>query len=345
MLSNSNASSKAKALMEYFASIYGKKILSAQHTKTIEQIELKDIQMWTEKQPAICGFELLGYSSNVNYLDITQEGIQEIMENRNTIDTAIDWAKKGGIVTYTWHWYSPLGGRDKSFYTKHTDFDLAKAMEGKCPEYTAILRDLDLVADYLKRFRDLDIPILWRPFHEMDGGWFWWGASTPEACVKLWRLMYNRYVNVHGLNNLIWVWNCGYDGSKEVQDVDHAWYPGDEYVDIISRDIYYPSREIWKKQFDETVAVTKAYKMVSLAECGKFPFATEALKGNAPWLWAMTWCWGDVHHPESFVPDSEFDTSDSSERLEAIRREVPAMQKDFYADENVVTLDILPWNC
>lgn len=61
----------------------------------------------------------------------------------------------------------------------------------------------------LKKFRDAGIPVLWRPYHEMNGMWFWYGNRPGEKGIqKLWKMMYDRYVNYHHLNNLIWVWNA-----------------------------------------------------------------------------------------------------------------------------------------
>lgn len=115
-LTNPNASKEARALMDYLGSIAGEKVLSAQHTKTKDPVELRDLQALTGQLPAICGFELLGYSPNVNYADTDKDAIAEVMENRDTMDTAVDWAlNKKGIVTYTWHWFSPMRGHNKAF--------------------------------------------------------------------------------------------------------------------------------------------------------------------------------------------------------------------------------------
>ena len=81
----------------------------------------------------------------------------------------------------------------------------------------------------------------WRPFHEACGRWFWWGSKGAEVCIKLYRLMYDRYVNYHKLNNLIWVWNSP---KKE-------WNPGDDVVDIYSVDYYAPignHGDVYKRQ-------------------------------------------------------------------------------------------------
>ena len=64
--------------------------------------------------------------------------------------------------------------------------------------------DLKNAAAYLKLLRDADIPVLWRPFHEAAGGWFWWGKDAASF-KSLWIAMFN-YFKTEGLDNLIWVW-------------------------------------------------------------------------------------------------------------------------------------------
>ena len=67
---------------------------------------------------------------------------------------------------------------------------------------------VDKIAGYLKELQDAEIPVLWRPYHEMNGDWFWWGKKKGEdGYKKLWSMMYDRFVNFHGLNNLLWVFN------------------------------------------------------------------------------------------------------------------------------------------
>jgi mannan endo-1,4-beta-mannosidase len=110
-----------------------------------------------------------------------------------------------------------------------TDFNVATALADTTnANYTLILRDIDAIAVQLKRLQSAHIPVLFRPLHEAEGGWFWWGAQGPEPSKKLWVLLYNRLTNYHKLNNLIWVWNS----------IAESWYPGDSIVDILSADVY-----------------------------------------------------------------------------------------------------------
>ncbi|HIZ55834.1 MAG TPA: glycoside hydrolase family 26 protein [Firmicutes bacterium] len=280
-LTNPRASAEAKAVMDYLMQVSGKGILTGQHTQTIPQEELNHIQAVTGKLPAVCGFELLGYSPNINYADAGEACLKEVKENQGTLETAMEWAEKKGLLTFTFHWFSPLGGRDKSFYAENTDFDASRALIKGTPEHQAMLSDMDVIAELLKKFRDRHIPILWRPFHEADGTWFWWGAKGYETAKGLWRTMYQRYTQVHDLNNLIWVWN-----SPVPEE-----YPGDDCVDIISRDIYAPahSHTDLKKEFDELSRITDAHKLAALGENGPLPGIDQIAQSHVPWCWYMTW--------------------------------------------------------
>ena len=108
----------------------GKKIISGQHTQTIPMEEITYIEENTGKSPKLRGFEMLAYSPNINYEDASEACLTEVYENRETMKTALDWAKSSddGIITLSFHWFSPLGGRDKSFYAEHTDFDPDKVL-------------------------------------------------------------------------------------------------------------------------------------------------------------------------------------------------------------------------
>ena len=187
---NPKAQDGVKRVMKYLSDITYNKIITGQHTQTMAQEELHYIEDITGKQPALLGFELLSYSPNINYLDTDDECMKEITENYGTLKKAWEWAEKKGLITFTWHWFSPLGGRSKSFFTENTDFDASKAVTDGTPENAALLTDMDVMAGLLRPFCERNIPILWRPFHEGDGDWVWWGAKGSEPLKRLWRIRY-----------------------------------------------------------------------------------------------------------------------------------------------------------
>ena len=280
---NKNAQQCVRNVMKYLSDITYEKIVTGQHTQSMAQEELEHIRAVTGKLPALVGFELLSYSPNINYADTDDECMTEVQENYGTLKRAWEWAAQKGLITFTWHWFSPLGGRSKSFFTCNTDFDASKAVIDGTPEHRALISDMDCMAGLLRPFCDKQIPILWRPFHESEGTWFWWSAKGGAAVAELWRIMYRRFTEVHGLNNLIWVWN----GTLP------ECYPGDEYVDILGVDIYEQNIDAKSRQYQALVDIAKGGKLVTISECGNIPDPAKCMAAGNKWSWFMVWCNSD----------------------------------------------------
>jgi len=275
-----NASPEVRSLLTYFSDIYGKKILSGQQEgwrgANALGFELAHITNTTGKLPAVLGLDLAGVTR--------AEGSRWHRWRHTTAQHAIDWyVERRGIVTLCWHWFTPLG--ERVFYAKDTRFDLPRALTDGTEEHTALLRDLDAVAAELKLLQDAHVPVLWRPLHEANGRWFWWGAHGPESFKKLWHLMFDRFTAQHQLTNLIWVFSPG--ASADLAD----WYPGDEYVDLIGQD-HYPmdgNNGPAKDVFDELVALGRGNKLVGLSENGPIPDPDRLVSEQAGWLFFITW--------------------------------------------------------
>ncbi len=290
---NKNATKEARELLEFLYDTAGKKLISGQHTQTIPMEEADYIYEVTGKRPKLQGFELLGYSPNVNRLDATEECLTEVDENLGTVETAIKWAKEtNGIVSYCFHWFSPIGGRDKSFYAINTDFDARKVLEEGSEEEKKFYSDLDVIAKELLKFKEENIPILWRPFHEADGKWFWWGAKGDETGKQLYIKMFRYYTEVYHMDHLIWVWNSPVPEG----------YPGDEYVDVISVDVYLEpgTKTDYAKEYENLRKITKTDKVAALGEVGILPDMDLWEKSKVPWAYFMTWskefCIGEKHN-------------------------------------------------
>lgn len=278
------ATKEARELLQYLHTVAGKQIITGQHTQTIPCEEITYIRENTGKEPKLRGFELLAYSPNINYEDASPECLKEVEENKGTVETALQWARENrpaGILTFSFHWFSPIGGRDKSFYAEHTDFDAAKVLQEGTPEHTAFYHDMDVITEILQRFQEENIPILWRPFHESYGTWFWWGAKGAEVARDLYRLMFDYYTGVKNLHNLLWVWNC---------DIPEA-YPGDTYVDVVSMDVYLPEYQAtdYADTYEKLVQATSDEKVAALAEIGYLPDVDLLQKSRIPWAYYMTW--------------------------------------------------------
>ena len=203
-----------------------------------------------------------------------------------TVEELINWYNQSGgkgIVALQWHWHSPSGGEagTNTFYTSLTDFDVTRAVTPGTQEYNDIIRDIDDVALKLKIFSDAGVPVLWRPLHEAGGGWFWWGAKGPGACLALYDILFDRMVNHHQLHNLLWVWSTP----------EEEWYPGNNKVDIIGYDSYpgsfnYGSQ---KNAYDQLYSVSQGKKMIAMTENGPIPDPEECFRTDAPWLYFMSW--------------------------------------------------------
>jgi mannan endo-1,4-beta-mannosidase len=308
-LVNSNASVKADSLYQFLRSTYGKVILSGQYGGTNE---FSKIQTASGRIPVIKGLDLMDYSPSRVERGATSDATER----------AIDWGKQKGIVTLCWHWNAPKDlidapGKEwwRGFYTEATTFDVGIAMsDNQSQEYNLILRDIDAIAVQLKKIQNADIPVLWRPLHEAEGKWFWWGAKGPDACKWLWKLLYTRLVNHHQVNNLIWVWTST-DKATALE-----WYPGDAYVDLIGADIYLPPANYssYYIAFDNLVNLYGGKKIISLSENGVLPDAAKMFLQSAAWSWFATWS-------GNFISDG---VSNSTEKI-----------REVFNNDYVITLD------
>ncbi|NLE34839.1 MAG: T9SS type A sorting domain-containing protein [Bacteroidales bacterium] len=230
----------------------------------------------TGKYPALIGLDFMNHTRNYNWFDKSV-----------VVSEARDWYDRNGLVAICWHWRDPSRATDE-FYTSGTSFDVSKITEATSAEYQAMLSDIDIIAGYLKQLNNDKIPVLFRPLHEASGGWFWWGAKGPEPCKMLWRLMFDRLVNHHGLKNLIWVWTTD-AGSGNLD-----WYPGDEYVDILGADIYASDGD-FSSQVLTYNAIREKFggrKLITLSENGPVPDPDRLVEDRAHWSWFMPW-YGD----------------------------------------------------
>ncbi len=206
--------------------------------------------------------------------------------------------------------------KDYAFYKADTEFDATNATVEGTWENKVFTEDLKNAAAYLKLLRDADIPVLWRPFHEAAGGWFWWGKDAASF-KSLWIAMFN-YFKTEGLDNLIWVW------TTEGNDAD--WYPGDQYVDIVGRDVYNKETADCVSEYT-SIAENYGNKIVSLSECGTVGLISEQWASGARWSWFMPWYDGTnedgspvVHADEAWWKDT------MSQEFVVSREELPSME-------------------
>ncbi len=309
VLVDAKATPSTKSMFSYIVDQYGSKVISAQHD------DVDYVLAQTGKEPAIASYDLIEYSPSRIQFGSNPAGQSE---------SRIAWAKKGagnGMISLMWHWNAPTDlinqAPDKlwwrGFYTDATTFDIAAVLADKSGErYQLLLRDIDAIAVELKKFRDADIPVLWRPLHEAPGGWFWWGAKGSGPFKELWKLMYDRLTNYHDLHNLIWV----YTGTDTLS---MDWYPGDQYVDVVGLDIYADPTANMSGNWGNTQALFNGKKLVTLSETGNLP-KPENIRGFATW-----WSWFSVWTGTDYIRKQPIDL------LQAV-----------YNDADVITRDELP---
>lgn len=269
-----NPSKEAVSLYNFLKENFGKQIISgamANYSTGIEEAQ------WmydnTGKWPALAGFDLINYTrdwSSINFTELT--------------DNAKSYWTNNGLVTIMWHWRDPSKQTD-AFYTKDTSFDISKISDTNASEYKAMIADIDAIAPYLKELKAVNIPVIWRPLHEASGKWFWWGAKGAEPCKALWKVMFDRLVKHHGLNNLIWVWTS--DSASDALD----WYPGNDYVDILGMDIYAGENQHGSQYiaFDKVKDLFGGKKIITLSECGSVPNIDAMFEYGDTWSWFMPW--------------------------------------------------------
>ena len=150
------------------------------------------------------------------------------------------------------------------------------------------MADIAYIAEQLTKLKEADVPILWRPLHEAEGAWFWWGAEGPEPCKELYRLLYDQLTNVYGLDNLIWTWT-GY-----TYETSADWYPGDDVVDLVGYDKYnavdgLPNLSSISSTFYSLVKSTNGQKMVAMTENDSIPSLENLVNDKAAWLYFCPW--------------------------------------------------------
>ena len=280
---NPSASIHTVNVMKYFSEVYGNSVLTAQNVSPASNAEIDAVYNATGRYPAI-------RSGEIAYALSDGDENKKLIEKE--LELALDWTKKGGLQAYTWHWYSPNYRRG----TEIGDFNLDGVFENQRPdeialmgdeelaahidngymrsEIASLLKDIDSMAEVLKRFDSENATVLFHPLPDGDSGLYWWGRD-PETYQILWRIVFDRMCRYHKLKSLIWVW----DGSNM------DYYPGDGYVDIIGQSFYETSDASFAGRFSSISSLTVAHKMLSVSSCDVLPNINYMFRDNAIWLW------------------------------------------------------------
>ncbi len=220
---NPKASEAARQVLQYFHELQARTnqhILSGQFADFGNGANLRIMERIHERTgewPALLG---------VDYADFGRGSLTYKVPNT----AATEWWKQGGLVTVMAHMYNPANPKGGGL--RDQGVNLAELLQEGTDTHRRWIEELDLTAAGLRELRDAGVPVLWRPFHEMNGGWFWWGAKEPDVFIRVWRHMFDYFTRDKGLDNLLWVY--GPNHGPRTAD----YYAGDAYVDLIGLDAY-----------------------------------------------------------------------------------------------------------
>lgn len=269
---------KKAAIIDYFTDL-------PKQGKTVGGVQVNEFEIYltcnsydrvvemSGERPAMMGTELMFAMAYPPYESYLTRGIEQHMA-------------AGGVVTMAWHWRNPLevcvrGEIYECSKTPMSDEDLAKMLTPGTRENALMNADLDSIAGTFKRMAKRGIVILWRPLHEMNGDWFWWGQK--KRYPELWDAMFDRLVNHNGVKNLIWVWGPDKASKGDVA----AYFPKRFKPDFIGADVYAD-----RQDHPEFLAAQTAYTKLTnapfaFAEVGIPP--SEAIVADTKPAWILLW--------------------------------------------------------
>jgi mannan endo-1,4-beta-mannosidase len=276
---NPHATPEARALLRYLASISGQAYITGQHNYPNDGSRYTDLAYdLTGKYPGLFG-EDFGFSGG--------DDKDSALSRPAMIEEAERQWRNGAVIALTWHEVRPTDDEPVTFHDsvqgKLTDYEWQQVLTPGTPLYNRWCAQVDVVAGYLRQLQDAHVPVLFRAYHEMNGSWFWWGGQPgKDGSAAIYRQIYDRFVNVHHLNNLIWVWNVNAPGGNASSVADY--YPGAQYADVVSMDIYGE----FKQDYYDSMLALAAGKPIALAEVGTVP-SQDVLAKQPRWAYWMSW--------------------------------------------------------
>jgi mannan endo-1,4-beta-mannosidase len=285
------AAPEAKALLKFFYGISGNYMLTGQHNYPNAKSRNSEFAAkYIGKTPIV-------FSTDWGF---AKEGDIDSYRARPAI---VEEVKKqhrlGSIIMICWHAVPPTADEPITFrpQSDKNPPDSLASVQGRLLDqqfkevltpgtklYRRWCAQVDTIASYLKQIQKAHIPILWRPYHEMNGDWFWWGGRHGEyGTATLYRQMFDRLTKYHKLNNLIWVWSVDRPVKPEMNFADY--YPGNKYFDIVSLDVY---RNDFKQSYYDSLVILAKEKPLILAEVGNPP-SLEILKNQPRWSSYVIW--------------------------------------------------------
>jgi len=262
--------------LNFFKRISGVKILAGQHNKEPNA----DPERWTRFIKETTGMYPALWSGDFLFQ-------QENIDNRwKMIHEAQKQWENGAVINLMWHACPPDDGEpcgwDPGLLNAQLDDDQWEELITDGTSLNQRWKErMDDIAVYLQYLEDNGAEVLFRPFHEMNQGLFWWGGRPgPNGTAKLYQITHDYFTNNKGLNNIIWVWDMQ-DMSRDFE----AYNPGKEYWDLFGFDVYDNGYDIsWYNYILPIVGD----KPMAIGECSRIP-SPEVLKTQPRWVFFMPW--------------------------------------------------------
>lgn len=270
------AATKQK-ILSYLREIGGKQTISGQHNKEPNT----DPTRWTNYVKDVTG-KLPGlWSGDFLFRQ------PDVAARVTMIAEAQRQFQAGALINLMWHACAPTVGAS-------CEWDVGVAMHLSDAQWADLVNDggtlngtwkqrLDAVASELQKLEDAGVVVMFRPFHEMNQGMFWWAGRTGDNGTKrLFRLTHDYLVQRKGLENLIWIWDV--QDLAGYQQALSAYQPGSDYFDVAALDVY----EGFNQQKYQALLSAAGDKPVAIGECSKLPSASDL--ENAPkFVFFMSW--------------------------------------------------------
>jgi mannan endo-1,4-beta-mannosidase len=265
---DSHLTRETKALWINLKLLQGKGILFGQQDATVSGVDgilsgnNSDVKMVTGTHPALYGWEIAGAGHEANIDSIPLETVRQCM---------IEAYERGGINTVTWHMGNPVTGGSA--------LDVFPALQQILPDssrHDSYKSELKQVAAFFLKIRTTGgilVPVIFRPFPENNGNWFWWGKGrcTPEEYIRLWRFTVTYLRDSLQVHNLLFTYSTD---MFENQQQYLERYPGDAWVDILGCENYWDfqagasvSNGIAQLRMLVEMAMQRK-KLAALTECG-----------------------------------------------------------------------------
>ena len=223
-----------------------------------------DVKRVSGDYPSLFGWELggIGMGKSKNLDGVPFKEMQRL---------AAKASQMGGINTFSWHPFSVING-ENAWNTKTV---VVKHILPGGSHHDQFVAQLDKVANFFAGLKNEDgsrIPFIFRPWHEMDGNWFWWGTKlcTPDELKQLFRFTIEYLKKEKGLDQML----VAYSPDRSFNSIKKykTWYPGDDIVDILGMDNYHDL----KQKGGELKAISKLHMIINLARSkNKFVALTE----------------------------------------------------------------------